>query len=90
MKKRTAENEIHTKENETRDMIILGRARKDKEFIAYEKFKSMLSEEQMDMFEKFLEEQAIQEGVKRKGVYSRGFKIGLLIGLETAKFSPED
>lgn len=25
---RTAENEIHTKENETRDMIILGRARK--------------------------------------------------------------
>ncbi|WP_251548139.1 DUF6809 family protein [Pumilibacter intestinalis] len=63
---------------------------KDKEYIAYEKFKSMLTDEQMDMFEKFLEEQAIQEGVKRKGVYSRGFKIGLLIGLETAKFSPED
>lgn len=63
---------------------------RDREFVAYEKLKSMLSAEQQDMFEKFLEEQAAQDEVKLKEMYGRAFKIGLLIGLETANFDPED
>lgn len=63
---------------------------KDREFVAYEKYKGMLTEQQQEMFEKFLEEQAVQEEVKLKSMYGRAFKIGLLIGLETANFNPED
>ncbi len=63
---------------------------KDKEYIAYEKLTESLSEEQKELLEEFVKEQAIKEGDTFKGIYSRGFKLGLLIGLETAKFNPED
>ncbi len=62
---------------------------KDKEFIAYEKLKKTLSVEQQDLLDRFLEAQVVGEEEKLKLVYNRGFKIGLLIGLETAGFDPE-
>lgn len=63
---------------------------KDKEYIAYEKLKDTLSKEQKELLEEFIKEQAIAEGETFKAIYSRGFKLGLLIGLETAQFNPED
>lgn len=63
---------------------------KDKEYIAYEKLIASLSEEQKELLEEIMKEQAIKEGETFKKIYSRGFKLGLLIGLETAKFNPED
>lgn len=63
---------------------------KDEEYIAYEKLKATLSDEQKELFEKFVEAQAVKEEYTFKAIYSRGFKLGLLIGLEIAKFNPED
>ena len=63
---------------------------KDKAYIAYEKLKNTLSEEQQKMLEKFIEETAVNDEKIYKGIYSRGFKVGLLIGIEAARFNPED
>ena len=63
---------------------------KDKEFAAYEKLTATMTDEQKCLLEDFLEAQTIKIGEKNREIYSRAFKLGLKVGIETAQYDPSD
>ena len=66
------------------------RNRKDQEIIAYEKLLESLSEEQKTLLDKFLDAQTENQAKREKGIYSRGVKIGLKMGVEAGQYDPYD
>lgn len=58
----------------------------NKELKVYEKIKSTFKEEDMKLVEELLNLYQESTAILEKDLYTQGFKIGLLLGIECAKF----
>lgn len=64
--------------------------KKDKEFAAYEKLTATMTDEQKRLLEEFMEKLTMNDSKIHREIYSRGFKLGLKIGIETAQYDPSE